>query len=438
MSQAPNQPTSTAPFRVRRDWITLQDRLLIALASLAAVAVMICGAAAAARAAAIVSTFVDPATASEVKTSIYREVGAVVFGVVAVLLPVIYLFVSRAFSPVRRISAAAQNVAEGHFETVDVRSGDTLGRLGQSFNEMVSRLAEQKCLADDAAAKLIEANLNLERKVADRTSAIQAASRQLEAEIAEKEDFLRAVSHDLNAPLRNIDGMVTMLKRKHGSELGEAVLHRLDRIKHNVGVETELIGDLLDLSRIKSRRDEMEPVNLTALIEDLKNVFENDFRENEIEFIVESKLPVLLAEKGRIRQVFQNLIDNAIKYMGDGEVRRIAVGCLLRREEATFWVRDTGIGITPDQADKVFYVFRRGTNHTGVAGKGVGLASVKSIVETYQGRIWAEPNMEGGTTFTFTVNAQHLKQDVRLFASRDAVQEVADDAELPDRTQQAA
>src|SRR5690606_30377784 len=108
---------------------------------------------------------------------------------------------------------------------------------------------------------------------------IELASQRLASEIAEKEDFLRAVGHDLNAPLRNIDGMVTMLLRKHAATLPEEVSHRLQRIKKNVEHEAELINDLLELSRIKTRREQSERIDLDRLLRKLRDVFENDLRE---------------------------------------------------------------------------------------------------------------------------------------------------------------
>jgi signal transduction histidine kinase len=111
--------------------------------------------------------------------------------------------------------------------------------------------------------------------------------------------------------------------------------------------------------------------------------------------------------------VFQNLIDNAIKYMGDpatDKPREIHIGCAMRLTEAEFYVRDTGIGIEPDDIDKVFQVFRRGRSSavTSVAGKGVGLASVRSIVETYNGRIWVQSKVGEGSTFRFTINGRFV------------------------------
>ena len=234
-----------------------------------------------------------------------------------------------------------------------------------------------------ANAKLSDANRDLERKVADRTGQLEAANRRLSGEISEKEDFLRAVSHDLNAPLRNIAGMAAMLVTKHGDKLDADALHRLERIQKNVQVETDLIGELLELSRIKTRRGDAERVDTAALVADVAGVFEQDLQTKGIALVVDGPLPPLTAERARVRQVFQNLIDNAIKYMGErpGQPKEIHVGCAVGPDEVTFEVRDTGIGIDADDLDKVFHVFRRGRNAaaSNVPGKGVGLASVKAI-----------------------------------------------------------
>jgi signal transduction histidine kinase len=157
----------------------------------------------------------------------------------------------------------------------------------------------------------------------------------------------------------------------------------------------------------------MEPVKLTQLIWDLRAVFENDLREQGIELRLETELPIIRCERARFRQVFQNLIDNAIKYMGDGPQRSICIGAQVHPDEIDFWVRDTGIGIAEEDAQKIFYVFRRGTGEqsTRVAGKGVGLASVKSIIENYQGAIRVERNADHGCTFRFSINAKYLYRD---------------------------
>jgi signal transduction histidine kinase len=319
-------------------------------------------------------------------------------------LPVAYAMVRRVFYPIRQLVSATNAITRGDLETqVAIHRPDVIGTLARSFNDMVRRVRDQQ-------RALEEANRDLEQKVHQRTGQLEAANGRLSREIAEKEDFLRAVSHDLNAPLRNIDGMASMLLTRHRDKLDPDVVHRLERIQKNVEVETDLISELLELSRIKSRQQKLEMVEIEAMVRQLGEMFEEDLTRRGIALSLDTPLPVLHAEGARLRQVFQNLIDNAIKYMGDGPTREIHVGCQVRAGEAEFYVRDTGLGIEPEEAPKVFYIFRRGRNSAGAnaTGKGVGLASVKSIVETYNGSIWVESRPGEGSTFRFTINGRFV------------------------------
>lgn len=326
-------------------------------------------------------------------------------------MPIVFALVHRIFHPIRQLVAATDKIAGGELNTqVAIHRPDVIGTLARSFNEMVKTVHRQQ-------QDLEAANQDLELRIDQRTAQLQAANKRLSAEIAEKEDFLRAVSHDLNAPLRNIAGMATMLMMKYRGQFDEDVIHRLERIQKNVDVETSLIAELLELSRIKTRRQKMEPVEIHGLVHDLADIFESDLKDREIKLIIDGRLPVLNCERTRMRQVFQNLIDNAVKYMGEGcpqpdgsPLREIHVGCELKASEAEFYVRDTGMGIEPEDVDKIFYVFRRGRHAASqqISGKGVGLASVKSIIETYNGTIWVESAPGQGSTFRFTINGRHV------------------------------
>jgi signal transduction histidine kinase len=332
---------------------------------------------------------------------------------IVISLPLGYMLVHRVFQPIRELVAATQQIISGDLDTrVAVHRSDVIGILARSFNEMVIWVKKQQHDLAAANDKLAEANKDLERKIEQRTAQLEAANRRLSLEIAEKEDFLRAVSHDLNAPLRNISGMATMLLMKYRENLDNDVIHRLERIQKNVEIETDLIAELLELSRIKTRRQKLEHVEIDAMVRELREMFDNDLRTRGIDLAIDSPLPVLHCERARIRQVFQNLIDNAIKYMGEpaGKPRHIRIGCYVRMTEAEFYVRDTGMGIEPDEIDKVFFVFRRGKNPAvqTVAGKGIGLASVKSIIETYSGSIWVESAVDEGSTFHFTINGRYV------------------------------
>lgn len=308
-----------------------------------------------------------------------------------------YLLVQRIFQPIRQLVAATNRIADGDLTArVAIHRTDVIGRLARSFNRMAIKVKTQQ--------------ENLEQTVQDRTAQLEETNARLKSEIAEKEDFLRAVSHDLNAPLRNIAGMAEMLLHKHSHEFDGEVIHRLNRIQKNAEVERDLINELLELSRIKTVRQHREMVDIEAMIHDLAGLFENDLKNRGISLEIEDRLPVIHGEKSRLRQVFQNLIDNAIKYMDDGSTREIRIGASIGLQAAEFYVRDTGQGIDAEDLGRVFHIFRRGKNaHSKqVGGKGVGLANVKSIIETYQGRIWVESTPGQGSVFRFTIAGQYV------------------------------
>src|SRR5690606_37506705 len=145
--------------------------------------------------------------------------------------------------------------------------------LAGAFNQLADSICDHRQQLAHTNEQLAKNNSDLEATVATRTMQLEAAASRLQAEIAKKEEFRRAISHDLNAPLRNIGGMVTMLMMKN-KELSEDVLQRLERIKRNVEVETDLINELLELSRIKTRRQTFEKVDLEAMVWDLRGLFE--------------------------------------------------------------------------------------------------------------------------------------------------------------------
>ncbi|MCC6240990.1 MAG: HAMP domain-containing protein [Phycisphaerales bacterium] len=335
-------------------------------------------------------------------------------GVLFVLtIPVVYVLVHRILSPIRQLVITSKRIAGGDLDAqsqVEVHRPDVIGTLSRAFNEMVIKVRQHQQMLASANDQLAAANRDLEAKVLQRTSQMESANKRLSSEIAEKEDFLRAVSHDLNAPLRNISGMASMLVMKYRDRFDEDILHRLDRIQKNVQAETDLISELLELSRIKTRRGVLKPVDMHALVQHLAEIFDNDLKTRNIELIVETPLPVLHCESARIGQVLQNLIDNAIKYMDEKPQKSIRIGCTVWMDEAEFYVRDNGMGIEPEDQEKIFYVFRRGRSQAvnNVAGKGVGLASVKSIVETYNGAIRVVSQPGEGTTFFFTINGQYV------------------------------
>lgn len=332
------------------------------------------------------------------------SVGLTCLLVLAGAFPVALLMARHILVPIQEVARGAQALAKGQLaHRVRLSRADELGELVDAFNSMASTMEQQQ----EAIRRI---NAGLEATVQQRTAELERVNKRLQAEIAEKEDFLRAVSHDLNAPLRNISGMASMLMLKYRSALEQEAVQRLERIQKNVEVECELINELLELSRIKTRREKIERVDLQTLVQNVAEQFSSDLETRQIDLAIEASLPVMNAERARLRQVFQNLVDNAIKYMRQDEPRRIRIGWRRDDHEVVFQVADTGIGVSAEDLPYLFHVFRRAKSATTakIPGKGVGLASVKSIIETYGGRIWAESQPGVGTTFFLALPLQHF------------------------------
>lgn len=333
---------------------------------------------------------------------VQRHIWTVAACLILCSIPVGYLLVWRVMvRPVHRLVGVTRRLGQGDFSArAALRRSDEIGMLAGAFDKMADEVAAMR-------DELIQANERLEQKVAERTGQLEVANERLREEISEKEDFLRAVSHDLNAPLRNIAGMATMIMTKWRRELPEEVTARLQRIQSNVDAETSLIGELLELSRIRTRTQTRQMTDMARLVGELARTFEYELKSRRIALTVARDMPELYVEPNRMRQVFQNLIDNAVKYMDKADRGRIDVGYRRAGEYHRFRVADNGPGIPEDQRERIFHVFRRGrTDAAGkIEGKGVGLALVRSVAAKYGGRAWVESEPGRGATFFVTLSA---------------------------------
>lgn len=316
--------------------------------------------------------------------------------VIVCAVPMAYGLVWRVLlSPVGKLVKVTRRLASGDFSArCGFGGNDEIGHLGYAFDVMAEDIARMRL-------ELIAINEGLEDTVAERTDELQEANGRLREEMIEKEDFLRAVSHDLNAPLRNIAGMASMVLRKGGDSLPEELTTCLERIQANVKLETELIGDLLELSRAWTESRQQQDVDIGELIDEVVDSFDFDLRERHIEVVRTGKMPTLYGDRNRLRQVFQNLIDNAIKYMDKPSGGRIEITAERTDRWHNFTVADNGPGIPADQLKKVFYVFRRADSPATAAikGKGVGLALVKAVAAKYGGRAYVTSEPGHGATF---------------------------------------
>ena len=240
--------------------------------------------------------------------------------------------------------------------------------------------------------------------ITERKQAEEEQERLL-AEIAAKnqelESFVYTISHDLRAPLVSIDGFYSLLKRESQDQLGEQGQHYLERIRANVAHMNTLVTELLELSRIGLVVGPEEEIDVGVLVREIEEGLLLKLKQEGVEFIVQQPLPAVRGDRGRIRQVFANLIENAVKFRSLERGLRIEVGCEEERGFYRFHVRDNGIGILPQYQEQIFEPFRQ--LDRGIEGVGMGLTLVKRIVEHHGGRLWVESKLGKGSTFYFTI-----------------------------------
>ncbi len=318
-------------------------------------------------------------------------------------LPLSCLLVGRVLvRPVRRLLMATTRFAGGDYSArAKLPRNDEIGELALAFDAMADEVSRSH-------AALVRANENLEAKVRGRTAKLRRVNRRLRNEIAEKEDFLRAVSHDLNAPLSNISGLTDSVVRRCGSELDADVRRRLDRIGANVKLAAGMLEDLLELSRVRMRPQRREPTDMYALVREVRDAFEFALQARGIELEIHDHMPVLNVEQRRLRQAFQNLIDNAVKYMHRGQGGKIEIGYRQRDGQHEFHIADNGPGLSDEERRKVFCVFQRAANPATaqVAGRGVGLALVKAVAANHDGDAWVDSVEGEGATFYLSLSAE--------------------------------
>jgi PAS domain S-box-containing protein len=238
-------------------------------------------------------------------------------------------------------------------------------------------------------------NAELEQRVRTRTSELEAANRELEA-------FSYSVSHDLREPLRAINGFSRALVEDFGAELPEEARRYVDAIVAGATRMGRLIDDLLSFSRLARKALQVRAVDTQALVgECIAELSAADAPGVEIRV---GALAPCRADPALLRQVFVNLLSNALKYSRKREKPRVEVDCRTgERGEIIYFVRDNGAGFDMQYAGKLFGVFQRLHRQDEFEGTGVGLAIVQRIVTRHGGRVWAEAAPDRGATFSFTL-----------------------------------
>ena len=251
----------------------------------------------------------------------------------------------------------------------------------------------------EAQAQIRTLNAELETRVELRTAELAAANKNLEA-------FSYSVAHDLRSPLRALSGYGEILTEDYGDSLGETGRGYVERIQAASQRMDTLIDDLLALSRVSRAEMNLGPVDLSAEVTAIAGELQAGEPGRRVRFAIQDGVWVN-ADRTLIRTVLQNLVENAWKYTGKRDGATIEFGATAAEDAGVCcYVRDNGAGFDPAFADKLFQPFQRLHSVSEFPGTGVGLASVRRIIERHGGRVWAEGAVGRGATFYFTLAAK--------------------------------
>ncbi|MEO7994033.1 MAG: PAS domain S-box protein [bacterium] len=276
----------------------------------------------------------------------------------------------------------------------DSESGAVLGILG-TYADVTERIATQLELEQSRAA-LVDLNRSLEERVRERTTELTNVNKDLEA-------FANTVSHDLRTPLRHIDGFIELLKVDLEPVLSEGARRRMNIIGEGARRMTSLIDGLLEFSRHARTDLHLERFPLEPLVREVIEELESAYPSRAITWEI-GVLPAVTADRALFRLVWQNLLQNALKFTRDRAETRIAIGYeTLEPGLDQFSVADNGVGFQMEFASRVFGMFQRLHSEAEFAGTGIGLANVQRIIERHGGTVWAEGEPGVGATFSFTL-----------------------------------
>jgi signal transduction histidine kinase len=254
-----------------------------------------------------------------------------------------------------------------------------------------------------ANARLFEDVTVSKRELEKANNSLALQTNDLERSNAELEQFAYVASHDLQEPLRMVTGYTQLLAKRYGDKLDQNANEYIDYAVEGAKRMQRLIHDLLDFSRIGTRGKKFVPADCQAIVTETLRILQPAIQESGANITYDS-LPTVMGDESQLLQLFQNLIGNAMKYR-DSKPPVVQVSCKQESEHWLFSVRDNGIGIDPQYANRIFVIFQRLHARDEYPGTGIGLAVCKKIVERHGGKIWVESKLGKGATFYFTMAA---------------------------------
>jgi signal transduction histidine kinase len=311
------------------------------------------------------------------------------FSFALLILFLIRFLTDRMTQPLNQLSVNMGRAEAGESQVRAVLDGPKdIADMAHAFNSMMSVLEER-------AAEISQLNIDLERRVAERTDELEAANKELES-------FSYSVSHDLRTPLRAIDGYSLILLEDYAGKLDVEGMRLLNVVRDNTSRMSQLIDDILNFSRTGRLELTFAEIDMEKLAHRVFEELQPGVVGANLQVEIEP-IPPLKGDSAMMHQVFVNLLSNAIKFSSAKEVARIKVGASTGGGETIYYVKDNGAGFDMQYANKLFGVFQRLHGVTEFDGTGIGLAIVKRIITRHGGRVWAEGEVGKGATFYFSI-----------------------------------
>ena len=310
--------------------------------------------------------------------------------------------------PIIQLSETAQTVSRDRDYSIRVATmgdqDDELGALVDSFNEMLEQIQQRDSALQRAREELEQRVLERTRdlttanqQLSDRTRELVSANRELEA-------FSYSVSHDLRGPLESLNGLTYVLLKQHGENFDVQTRELIEHIRSSGKRMSELIDDLLNLSRVTTSVLHREEIDLSSLARSIMEHYCRKQPNRNVEFVAPQRAEAF-ADASLLRIVMENLLGNAWKYTSLHERARIEFGEIHNNGDTTYFVKDDGSGFDSRSVDRLFKPFHRLHSLANFPGSGIGLATVRRIIDRHGGEVWAEGDIEKGATFYFTLGS---------------------------------
>lgn len=252
------------------------------------------------------------------------------------------------------------------------------------------------------AITIDEKGQELRQELDKKNREIELLNNKLAKQAGELNQFAYIVSHDLQAPLRMVTGFLELLEKKHGDKLDDSARLYIDHSVKGSEKMKRLIFDLLEYSRLSTVEQEIIPVSLNDVFQEVVGKYADIIKQTGA--VIQARpLPVVQGRKKQLTQLMEQLFDNALKFR-NGQKPEIEIAAKEEKDNWEISIRDNGIGLDAAFSEKIFIVFRRlFSDEQKFKGTGIGLAMCKKIVELHEGRIWVESAVNAGSTFYFSL-----------------------------------